>query len=428
MSDNSPLLRVEGRQLANSAGSAVRLRGVGLGGWLNMENFITGYPANEAAMRASVRNALGERRYEFFFDRLLTVFFDANDASFLADTGVNCVRLPVNYRHLESDDAPFVTTEEGFRHLDRVIRLCAERGIYTIIDLHAVQGYQNHEWHSDNPTHVAGLWNHPHFQDRLVHLWEVIADRYKDNPWVAGYNPINEPADESRTVIGPLYTRLVRAIRAVDPHHILFLDGNTYSTEFDFCVDPWENTVYTCHDYALAGFVRGGPYPGGTDGIWVDKNYLEAKFKERTAYQEKTNTPIWVGEFGPVYTGDQARDEQRLQILRDQLDIYRSAGASWALWTYKDIGLQGVVYAAPDTPYRRRFDEFLAKKARLGVDAWGGLHDGVKDVLEPLQQLVAREFPDHDPYPFGLAPPRQPARPTHPSRSTARGRVRASVS
>jgi hypothetical protein len=31
-----------------------------------------------------------------------------------------------------------------------------------------------------NPTHVPAFWTHRHFQDRAVHLWEVLADRYKD--------------------------------------------------------------------------------------------------------------------------------------------------------------------------------------------------------------------------------------------------------
>ena len=40
------------------------------------------------------------------------------------------------------------------------------------------------------------------------------------------------------------------------------------------------------------------------------------------AYQRETGTPIWVGEFGPVYTGDPELDEQRYQVLADQLEIY----------------------------------------------------------------------------------------------------------
>jgi hypothetical protein len=107
--------------------------------------------------------------------------------------------------------------------------------------LHALPGSQNHHWHSDNPTHVPAFWEHRHFQDRVVNLWEAIADHYRGNRWVAGYNLLNEPADESRSVVGPFYRRLVTAIRAVDPDHTVFLDGNTYATEFDIFDEPFEN-------------------------------------------------------------------------------------------------------------------------------------------------------------------------------------------
>ena len=44
---------------------------------------------------------------------------------------------------------------------------------------------------------------------------------------------------------------LVSAIRVVDPDHVVFLDGNTYATEFDVFDEPFENAVYTLHDYML---------------------------------------------------------------------------------------------------------------------------------------------------------------------------------
>ncbi|GAA3163785.1 hypothetical protein GCM10010466_63420 [Planomonospora alba] len=394
-------LRVSGSQLVDSAGTPVRLRGVGLGGWLNMENFITGYPANEAGMREAVRQAIGEEKAELFFDRLLTSFFGAEDADLLASMGVNCVRIPFNYRHLESDERPFEVDERGFRHLDRVVALLAERGIYSVLDLHAVPGAQNQHWHSDNPTHIAAFWQHRHFQDRVVHLWEVIADRYRDQPYVAGYNPVNEPGDASGKAIGPFYDRLVKALRAVDPGHVLFLDGNTYSTDFSVFREVYENTVFVCHDYALAGFAHGGPYPGYTRGEWVDREQLERTFERRTVFQRETGTPIWVGEFGPVYTGDPAIDAQRYQILADQLEIFDAHGAGWSLWTYKDVGLQGLVTTDPAGPYMRRFGDFIAKKTRLGADRWGSTMEEAADVLAPLHELMATEFPGWDPYPWG---------------------------
>jgi hypothetical protein len=115
----------------------------------------------------------------------------------------------------------------------------------------------------------------------------------------------------------------------------------------------------------------------------------------------QTGTPIWIGEFGPVYTGNPARDEGRYRLLSDQLEIYREQGASWSLWTYKDIGLQGLVYASGDSPYVRRIAPVLEKKARLGVDAWGSLDTGVRHILDPIEETFAEEYPDYEPFPWG---------------------------
>ena len=280
------------------------------------------------------------------------------------------------------------------------MRLCAEHGIYSVLDLHAVPGAQNQHWHSDNPTHVALLWQHPHFQDRVVHLWQALAERYRDNPWVAGYNLLNEPADPTGKVVGPFHDRLVAAVREVDGDHIVFVDGNTYSTDFSVFGEPYQNAVYACHDYAVAGMAYGGPYPGETQGQWVDRDVLEEKFLQRTRFQRETNTPIWVGEFGPVYTGDPARDEQRLQILSDQLDLYDRHDAGWSIWTYKDVGLQGLVHTVPESAYMRRFGDLIAKKARLGIDSWGSTDQEVPGVVEPVHELEAEEFPGWRPYPW----------------------------
>lgn len=401
MTSTTALLHTSGRRFVDRTGAEVRLRGVAVGGWLNMENFITGYSGNESLMRATVRAVLGEERYELFFERLLTAFFAEEDAKLLADLGMNCVRIPVNYHHFEDDARPFALKQEGFRHLDRAIEACARHGVYSVVDLHALPGGQNHHWHSDNPTHRATFWEHPHFQDRVVAIWEAIADRYRDNPWVAGYNPINEPADGSRSVVGPFYRRLVEAIRRIDARHILFLDGNTYSTEFDVFDEPWDNTVYVCHDYAAPGLGRGGDYPGVTDGAYYDKAALEAKYLERTEYSRRTGTPVWVGEFGPIYTGDERVDAMRRRLLGDQLDIYAGDGASWSIWMYKDLGRQGLAMVRPDSPYLARFGDFVAKKRRLGADQWGSDGNGVIEVTKPFQDMMAREFPDFDPYPWG---------------------------
>jgi endoglucanase len=398
--DHNAILRVRGTRLVRGDGTEVILRGVGLGGWMNMENFITGYPATESQQRRALLRVLGEEGYHRFFERFYRAFFGPADAALLASIGLNSVRIPFNYHHFEDDERPFQLKEEGFARLDAAVQACTSNGLYAILDLHAVPGAQNQHWHSDNPTHWASFWTHPHFQDRAVHLWEALADRYKDNPWVAGYNPLNEPGDVTGRVIGPFYARVERAIRAVDPDHVLFFDGNRYATDFSAFDEPLPNCVYTTHDYALPGLGDGGPYPGVTRGQYVDRGVVEETFLRRTDFMRRTGTPIWIGEFGPVYTGDPEGDDQRYRLVRDQLDIYRQHSAGWSLWTYKDIGLQGLVCATPDSPYLKRIGPFLEKKARLGADSWGSVDTGVRHIIEPIEKLFAEEFPDFKPYPW----------------------------
>jgi len=402
-----PWIRVDGDRLVDESGSTVVLHGVGLGGWMNLENFITGYPGNESGMRAQLLAAMGQEAYDAFFDAFYVDFFDEADAAHLASIGMNSVRIPVNYRHFEDDARPFVLKEEGFDRLDRVISLLGRHGIYSIIDLHALPGYQNQHWHSDNPTHLATFWDHPHFQDRVVNLWEAFATRYRDRPEVAGYNPINEPSDPFGTRLVPFYDRLEKAVRAIDQRHVLFLDGNKYSTDFsafDARPEPIDNAVYTAHDYALPGITSATEYPGTTRGEYFDRSVVEETFLRRTEYMRRTGTPIWIGEFGPVYSTDRSQDSWRLQLLQDQLEIYRDHGASWALWTYKDIGLQGLQYAAESSPYVSLIAPARTQKDRLGVDSWGGSDVGVRDILDPIDAVFDREFPGFAPYPWGRQP------------------------
>lgn len=400
MPGNSAFLRVRKNQIHNQGGDEITLHGVGLGGWMNMENFITGFPANEKAFRQVVRRALGAEKADYFFNKYLEYFFTEKDAEFIRSLGLNLVRLPFNYRHFEDDMNPTIILESGLHHLDRVIQICAEHEIYTVLDLHAAPGYQNQDWHSDNPSQQAFFWEHKHFQDRTVWLWEVLADRYKDNPWVAGYNPLNEPSDPSGKQLGDFYRRVVAAIRSIDPDHIIFLEGNRYSRDFSVLGHPLPNVVYTLHNYAVPGFIDGHDYPGISRGQYFDKTVLHDEFMKMCGYMLEHQTPIWVGEFGPVYTGDPGKDAMRYQILRDQLSFYRELQASWSLWTYKDLGLHGLVGLNSDTSWVERIHPILEKKALLGVDAWGGLDVNIRHILEPIEQTFTEFFPNYQPFPF----------------------------
>ncbi|KAF9878857.1 glucan -beta-glucosidase [Colletotrichum karsti] len=407
MSNSTPnppctLLRVNGTKIVNENGEEVILKGAAVGGMLNMENFITGYSGHESEHREALAEVLGQEKADFFFSRLLHYYFTEADAALFASLGLNCLRVPFNYRHFIDDANPSVIKKSGFELLDRIVNYCAKYNIYVILDLHAVPGGQNQDWHSDSGISRALFWEFKDFQDRAIQLWEALAAHYKGNKVIAGYNPLNEPADPKHTRLISWYERAEKAIRAIDPDHILFLDGNTYAMDFS-AFSPEKtlpNSVYSCHDYSLYGF----PLPEQYEGIDSQKQKLRASLKRKVEFMQKARVPIWNGEWGPVYQDPRtdsnaaATNEKRFALLKEQLNIYREfGGISWSIWLYKDIGYQGMVYVDPESPYMRLIRPFVEKKQRLGLDFWGCADkSGIdNEVYAPFISKLKSTLPEH---------------------------------
>ncbi|KAJ3518418.1 hypothetical protein NMY22_g13690 [Coprinellus aureogranulatus] len=404
------LLRVSGTKIVDEQGKEIVLRGAGLGGWMNMENFITGYPGCEFQIREALSEAIGEQKAALFFDRFLEYFFQDEDAAFFKSLGLNAIRIAFNYRHFEDDMNPRVLKESGFKHLDRAIELCAKHGIYTILDMHTAPGGQNTDWHSDHGTHVANFWNHKDFRDRSLWLWSELAKHYKGNKWIAGYNPLNEPTDSKHTRVIEFYNQVYKVIRAEDPDHIIFFDGNTFASDFSHFGDAhknWENTAYSIHDYSLFGFPKSTETYTGTD---EQKLRLKKSYQKKREWMDERGLCVWNGEWGPVYARKQYEGDKtdeinthRYKVLEDQLKLYDEDRLSWSIWLYKDIGFQGMTYVSLDTRYMKLFEKFLAKKHRLAIDAWGADDTEVRHIYQPLIDHILEQIPEENrqiyPYP-----------------------------
>jgi hypothetical protein len=282
--------------------------------------------------------------------------------------------------------------------------------------MHAHPGGQNPDWHSDNVTNHAAFWDHRDFQDRTVWLWTKIAERYKSNAWVAGYNPINEPCDGQHVRLPEFYQRISKAIREVDGDHILWLDGNTFAMEWRGFDAVIPNAVYSLHDYSSMGFPKGEPFRNTRE----QRQKLERQFLRKAEFMHQHKVPIWNGEFGPVYSDPKldgkdeagATNQQRYNLLAEQLRIYDKYSIHWSIWLYKDIGLQGMVHASGSSLYMKTIASFLAKKRQLQIDAWGRRPSTeVEAVINPLVQWIERNAPESkDRYPTPWATERQVSR------------------
>ncbi|QBS36726.1 hypothetical protein E1B22_01250 [Thermaerobacter sp. FW80] len=86
-------------------------------------------------------------------------------------------------------------------------------------------------------------------------------------------------------------------------------------------------------------------------------------------------------------------DAARLKALADQLDIFNAYDQHWTIWTYKDVGVQGLAVSDPNCEYMRRIRPILALKRRLGTDAWLAREEGwlvgrVRALVEDAMAMV----------------------------------------
>ncbi len=329
------------------AGQAVVLRGVGLGSWLNLEHFMVGLPGAEGALRRAVAETYGAERAARFWEAYRAALVDEPDLRFLASLGVNAVRVPFNYRLFEADDAPGIYDPRGFDHLDRVVALCKRHGLLAILDLHAAPGGQNPDWHSDNPRGESLFWEYADFRRRTIALWKHIAARYRDEPAVGAYALLNEPVllGADRGLLDRFFTECIREVRAVDPNHLLFVEGDAYARDFTpFAPFADPNVAPTFHFYPL---FHEAELPPGPDR----KIALEALLRRVVTLddlRDRLRRPIWCGETGAMLQPD---PDRQLALVSDYLEVLERLGISWSLWTYKDARAMSLVHPRADAPW-----------------------------------------------------------------------------
>lgn len=182
--------------------------------------------------------------------------------------------------------------------------------------------------------------------------------------------------------------------------------------EWKFFDHVLPNTVYGLHDYSMMGFPKGQKYIGTTE----QNSTLESQFLRKASFMSEHGTPIWNGEFGPVYSNPTLEPDThaetntaRINLLSAQLDLYAKHQIHWSIWLYKDIGLQGMVHLDPSSPYMTRIAPFLAKKQALQLDAWGrSPSPQIENLIAPLVEFIDRNCPtSKDQYPTPWATERQ---------------------
>ena len=253
--------------------------------------------------------------------------------------GLNVARFVLYWSDFEPSRGRF--DEQRLATLDTAIARAREAGMYVVLDLvHLYEGETYvPSWarRGDALTDVA--------REAGPYL-AMMARRYRDEPAVAAYDPVNEPAttpiDQDRVL--RTYDGLIRTIRREDPEKVVMIepsfgDSDLRTANFDLLSDR-RNLVLSVHDY-YAGGAGDGYGPGleqrgsyawdGTSGYpSASKADLKAHM---TAYLEpasEAGLAVWVGELG-IDPG--APNAERW--VRDKTALLEEQGLGFAWWVYR---------------------------------------------------------------------------------------------
>lgn len=417
-------IQVKGKDFVLN-GKKIILRGWAFGSWMNFEHFMIGMPGTNSMIIEAFEEVYGKERAKEFFDRMNEAMISEEDIIYLKSIGINTIRIPFAYHWFMSDDRPFEFLEDGFRKLNRVVEFCKKHKLYVILDLHSTPGSQNTDWHSDNITGQALFWKYRCFQDQVIWLWKEISKRYADDPWIVGYDIINEPGyGLTGEQINGFYHRAISAIRENDSNHILFLEGVDFGRDFTPLKEFDDKQIaYTVHFYP---FVL---EENVLDENMNDKRRLEILtdiFDRQLGNLHRFNRPIWCGESG--YEIPDGQEEFYAKLLLHNIGICENRGISWNLWTYKDARVMGIVIPSAESKwmqlYRKigmrwshhreeeismkvtkyigeKYYEPLAEKLAYDIDfrIRSVLHKiAVEQVLKPVLHSIPweeiREYPD----------------------------------
>jgi aryl-phospho-beta-D-glucosidase BglC (GH1 family) len=311
----SRFVATSGQDLVTADGSRLLLRGINLGNWLLPEGYMFKFKSTNSPQRIEtlINQLVGEDEARRFWKKYHQNYITEEDIRFIKRSGFNSVRVPFSYRLFVKDVAPIALEGEGYRYLDDVIAWCRKENLYVILDLHAAPGGQT----GDN---IDDSWGYPFLfesaesQELTVKIWRKIAARYRNEPAVIGYDLLNEPIAhffDAKTLnprLEPLYRKIVTGIREVDRHHLIFLGGAQWDTNFKVFGPPFDNKlVYTFHKY------------------WMDVN--KGAIQEYLDFRKKYNVPVWMGESG----------ENTDQWIGSFRSLLETNNIGWCFWPYKKL-------------------------------------------------------------------------------------------
>ncbi len=317
------------------------IKGTNLGNWLVPEGYMFKFKNinSPRLINQTITELIGPDATKVFWKKYLDVYIREEDIHYLKSLGMNSIRVPFNFRlftnenYLGDNDST-----RGLVYLDRVIKWCKTEGLYVLLDMHCAPGGQTGD-NIDDSYGYPFLFENEESQQLCANIWRRIADHYKNETIIIGYDLLNEPIahyfdkDKLNPLLEVVYKKITKAIREVDKNHLIFLGGAQWDSNFKPFGPPFDNKlVYTFHKYWTA----------------TTKDVIQ----EYIDFRDKYNVPIYCGETGE-------NDDNWIMNFRKTLD---ENNIGWHYWPYKKMdNTKGIItFKVPE-----HYDEIIKYVEKL---------------------------------------------------------------
>ena len=345
-------LHRNGKYIYDGSGNEVILRGIGTGNWMLQEGYMmqtSDVAPTQHQFRAKLVSTIGEAKTDSFYTVWLDSHFRRIDVDSMKSWGFNSVRVAMHYKWftppIEDEPVPGDITwlEKGFLMIDSLLDWCGDNEMYLILDLHGAPGGQGKDAAiSDYDKTKPSLWESQANKDKTIALWRKLAERYSNEPWIGGYDLINETNwtfPNGNTPLWDLLKQITSAIREVDKKHLIFIEGNGFANNYDGLPAIWDdNLAISFHKY------------------W---NYnTQESINFAISLRNSRNVPIWLGETG----------ENSNVWFTELIALCENNRIGWSWWPVKKPGINNPLKVTVNPDYTRLVNYWKGTAANPGVD------------------------------------------------------------
>ncbi len=292
--------------------------------------------------------------------------YTQEDFDRLAELGANYVSI--SGPGLFSETPPYAVNLDAQAHLDNLLAMIAQADMFATIGFRTGPGRSEFTLCCGGDAYFDGYFNDSVWQDQAAQdawaaMWRYTAERYRDNPIVAGYKLMVEPnaagvffdiydpdafyADHAGSLYdwNQMYPRLVDGIREVDLQTPILVGGMGWSgvgwlNALEPTGDP--RTVYVVHQYEpQEDYTHQAPrgkhsYPGEFDADYdgapdqFDRAWLDEFLTPIDEFKTNYGVPVAVDEFGVNRWVPGAAD-----FMGDQMALFERRGLNYALWEWQ---------------------------------------------------------------------------------------------